>query len=149
MELEQSVKFVRMNTGEDLISQVTEVRTDDDNNYYVLTNPMKLLYVTGGQTRPGMFSINLMQWVFNRICEDQDFTIYPTEIVTMGNPTKDMIGYYWECVDNFYSKLEENKKNTSYVKHDDTFEDVNEDSESLEMLQELINLVRPVKGTIH
>lgn len=147
MELEQAVKFVRMNTGEDLITQITEVRMDDSSNYYVLTNPMKLLYVTGGQTRPGMFSVNLMQWVFHRICEDQDFTIYPDDIVTIGNPTEDMIGYYWECVESFYAKREENKKNTQYG---DDFEDVNSDEESLEMLQELLQgITKPVKGTLH
>jgi hypothetical protein len=154
MELEQSVKFVRINTGEDLITQITEVRSDDEaQNYYILTNPMRLMYVTGTPSRPGMFSINLMQWVFHRICKDQDFTIYPDNIVTIGEPTEDMVSYYWDCVDNFYHNQEDNRKNTEYQKHgDDTFEDVNDDAESLRMLQELLEgagIKKSAKGTLH
>ena len=155
MELEQSVKFVRLNTGEDLISQITEVKSDDDTeNYYILTNPMKLTYSVGGANKPGMFAINLMQWVFNRICEDQDFTIYPSDILTVGNPTDDMIEYYWECVDNFYEMREKNKKNTEYVKPDsdeeEVFDEFMDDNESLELLKDLLNGInKPVKGTLH
>lgn len=154
MELEQSVKFVRMTTGEDLISQITEVKSNDDSeNYYILTNPMKLTYSVGGANKPGMFAINLMQWVFNRICEDQDFTIYPTDILTIGNPTDDMIEYYWDCVDNFLEMKEKNKKNTEYVKPSDEEEEFDEyidDNESLELLKDLLEGInKPVKGTLH
>lgn len=154
MELEQSVKFVRMTSGEDLISQITEVKSNDDSeNYYILTNPMKLTYSVGGANKPGMFAINLMQWVFNRICEDQDFTIYPTDILTIGNPTDDMIEYYWDCVDNFLEMKEKNKKNTEYVKPSDEEEEFDEyidDNESLELLKDLLEGInKPVKGTLH
>ena len=154
MELEQTVKFVRMTSGEDLISQITEVKSDDDSeNYYILTNPMKLTYSIGGSNKPGMFAINLMQWVFNRICEDQDFTIYPVDILTIGNPTDDMIEYYWDCVDNFLEMKEKNKKNTEYVKPSDDeeeFEEFVDDSESLELLKNLLEGInKPFKGRLH
>ena len=154
MELEQSVKFVRMTSGEDLISQITEVKSNDDSeNYYILTNPIKLKYSVGGANKTGMFAINLMQCVFNRICEDQDFTIYPTDILTIGNPTDDMIEYYWDCVDNFLEMKEKNKKNTEYVKPSDEEEEFDEyidDNESLELLKDLLEGInKPVKGTLH
>ena len=114
---------------------------------------MKLTYSVGGNNKPGMFAINLMQWVFNRICEDQEFTIYPSDILTVGNPTDDMIEYYWECVDNFYEMREKNKKNTEYVKpesEEEVFDEFMDDNESLELLKDLLNGInKPVKGTLH
>jgi hypothetical protein len=44
---ENSVQFLRLNTGEDLISEVTEIK-NDETTYYILHNPMKLVYQVNG-----------------------------------------------------------------------------------------------------
>jgi len=44
MEIEDSVKFLRLSTGEDLVSQTLEVKNDDGATYYLLINPLKIVY---------------------------------------------------------------------------------------------------------
>ena len=82
-----SIQFVRMNTGEDLVTEVTEVN-NDDNIYYIFSNPLKIVYVMGN--KPGIMSISLMQWVFPSLCRDQDFTVYPQDIILMNHTSDSM-----------------------------------------------------------
>ena len=107
MELEQSVKFIRMSTGEDLVSEVVEVK-EEDNNYYILVNPLKILYMSG-TTNPNVVSITLMQWVFHKVCENQEFTIYPNDVITMANANDSLVEYYNDSIEHFEKMKEKNK----------------------------------------
>lgn len=127
---EESVQFVRLNTGEDLIAEVTQVQ-NDDNTHYVLHNPMKVVYQIGGAR--ASLTVSLMQWVFSRICANQDFIIYPTDILTMNKTTDDMEDYYWESVDHFTRSKEKLEKNTVF---DDAVEEQND------LLSEIQNLIK-------
>lgn len=158
MELKSAVMFVRLVTGEDLVSEVTEVRDNSGKeHYYILNNPMKILYLTGGKA--GYMSVSLMQWVFHRICEDQTFNVFPDDVLTIGYPTDKMVDYYWNCVDESYSRREENAKKTNYgyKEEEEQSEEVSEeeqmtdDNEALEMLRELMESINPKTGkrTIH
>jgi len=118
--IEESVQFVRLNTGEDLVAEVTQVQSDD-NAHYILHNPMKIVYQIGGSK--ASLSISLMQWVFSRICENQDFIIYPQDILTMNKTTEGMEDYYWESVDHFTRSKEKLEKNTVF---DDPVEEQND-----------------------
>lgn len=117
---EESVRFVRLNTGEDLIAEVTEIQKDE-NTYYVLHHPMKIVYQIGGSK--GTLAISLMQWVFSRICDTQDFIIYPNDVLTMNKTTESMEDYYWESVDHFTRSKEKLEKNTVF---DDPVEEQND-----------------------
>jgi hypothetical protein len=127
---EESVQFVRLNTGEDLVAEVTQVQSDD-NAHYILHNPMKIVYQIGGSK--GSLAISLMQWVFNRICENQDFIIYPQDILTMNKTTEGMEDYYWESVDHFIRSKDKLEKNT-------IFEDAVEEQNDL--LSEIHDLLK-------
>lgn len=108
--LDESVKFVRLSTGEDLITEVAEYK-DDETSYYVLINPLKVVYSMG--TNSGVLSVGLMQWVFSRICDEQEFNVFPEDVVTMGKPTDGLVDYYYDCVDHFANhktKLESQTK---------------------------------------
>lgn len=117
---EESVQFVRLNTGEDLVAEVTQVQSDD-NAHYILHHPMKIVYQIGGSK--GSLAISLMQWVFNRICENQDFIIYPQDILTMNKTTEGMEDYYWESVEHFIRSKDKLEKNTVF---DDVVEEQND-----------------------
>lgn len=110
-DIDSGVKFIRLSTGEDLVSEVVEVKSED-NQHYVLINPLKILYMTGN--KPGILSISLMQWIFHRVCDVQEFTIYPTEVVTMANPSSNLIEYYYDSIEQFEANLEKQKKNTEF-----------------------------------
>lgn len=138
--LENSVKFVRLNTGEDLVSEVSEVE-NDDNRYYVLHNPMKIIYQMN--MKGGGLTISLMQWVFARICDDQDFIVYCNDVVTMNKPTDSLESYYWETVEHFDTVKESLAKKTSFDN------DVKDESEFISELQDTLQSFGSVNKKLH
>lgn len=138
--LENSVKFVRLNTGEDLVSEVSEIE-NDDNRYYVLHNPMKIIYQMN--VKGGGLTISLMQWVFARICDDQDFIVYSNDVVTMNKPTDSLESYYWETVEHFDTVKESLAKKTSFDN------DVKDESEFLSELQDILQSFGSLNKKLH
>ena len=138
--LENSVKFVRLNTGEDLVSEVSEVE-NDDNRYYVLHNPMKIIYQMN--VKGGGLTISLMQWVFARICDDQDFIVYCNDVVTMNKPTDSLENYYWETVEHFDTVKESLAKKTSFDN------DVKDESEFISELQDMLQSFGTLSKKLH
>ena len=128
--MENSVQFVRLNTGEDLVSEVSEIE-NDDNKFYVLHNPMKIVYQMN--MKGGGLTISLMQWVFARICEDQNFMLYPNDVVTMNKPSDGLEDYYWETVEHFTKMKDNLAKKTSFDN------DVKDESDYLGELQEILS----------
>lgn len=95
-----AVKFIRLGTGEDIIAELVEFKATDE-HYYVLNNPMKIVYTAG--LAPGMISVMLMNWIFPRISDSTEFVIYPQDIITMGNTTREMTQYYYEQLEKMTS----------------------------------------------
>lgn len=143
IKTENSVKFIRLVTGEDLIAEVTQVEAEKE-AYYILSNPLKVVYLTG--SKPGILSISLMQWVFWRICEDQQFTIYPEDVLTIGEPTANMEDYYWTSVEHFSSSKEKLNKQTEFA--DAELDD--EEADTNEMLDSIMELLQKAeKKNLH
>tara|TARA_R110000868_G_scaffold395874_1_gene667859 strand:+ start:278 stop:715 length:438 start_codon:yes stop_codon:yes gene_type:complete len=135
MTLEESVKFIRLSNGEDLISQLVEVRKEEEDSYYILINPLKIVYMTGN--KPGILSISLMQWVFHRVCSDQEFTIYPSDVLTMAKPTDSLTEYYQDSLEHFDKVKEKLKKNTKFSSTEEVYKDVAVD-DLLDELKEVL-----------
>ena len=135
MTLEESIKFIRLSNGEDLISQLIEIRKEEEDSYYILINPLKIVYMTGN--KPGILSISLMQWVFHRVCSDQEFTIYPSDVLTMAKPTDSLMEYYQDSLYHFDEVKEKLKKNTEFSSTEETFKDVSE-NDLLDELKEML-----------
>jgi hypothetical protein len=138
------LKFIRMNTGEDIIAEITK-QNDSDEEFFILINPMKILYSIS-QTHGGV-SIALMQWIFPRICDKQEFPVYSSDIVTMCNPSEQMQTYYW----NILNKLD-GMGNRNYMEDED--EDYEEDDvepteEELEYINKMINEIKTGKRKLH
>lgn len=116
---ETSVRFFRLVTGEDLIAENIEVKTEDE-YYFVLYNPMKLVYMMGN--KPGTLGVTMMQWVFSNVCDDQQFVLYPQDIIVTGSPAQHMIEGYSRTVAHCQQMNEETIE---------TFENGNEMEEAL------------------
>lgn len=137
MTLEESIKFIRLSNGEDLISQIIEIRKEDEDAYYILIDPLKIVYMTGN--KPGILSISLMQWVFHRVCSDQEFTLYPSDVITIGKPTDSLIEYYQDSLEHFEDVKEKLKKNTEFTSSsEDVYKDVAVD-DILDELKEVLD----------
>lgn len=107
--LEQSQEadtvFVRLVTGEDLITDI--IWTEDNNAIFV--NPMKIVYLIGDD--PGVLKLTLVQWVFSRISESQEFMVNGDDILTMAPISKELMKYYNETVNTKEITVETPKSN--------------------------------------
>lgn len=102
------IYHIRLNTGEDLISEVSWPETKEGHEaHIVLFNPMKIIAVPS--TKAGFVQLSLMQWIFTKITSDREFNIFSRDILTMSKPTDSLKQYYKETVHYF------NKHNSSTV----------------------------------
>jgi hypothetical protein len=88
--------YLRLVTGEDIIAEIEE----KDEDFLFLHNPLKLVYMPNPKS-PGMWSISMMQWIFNKIAKEQKFPISYRDILTIAEPSPYVIGYYNETVAHF------------------------------------------------
>lgn len=136
MKMESSVMFLRLVTGEDIIADATQVETDKE-SYYLLNNPLKVVYMTG--SKPGYLSISLMQWIFWRICDKQEFTLHAQDVMTSSVTSDSMEDYYWTSVEHFYSSKEKMSEQTQF--EESTYE---EDEDQNELLQNIIEELKNI-----
>lgn len=144
--ISSSVKFIRLNTGEDLASEVVYYKTDDD-EYYVLLNPLKIVYSVS-QSRPGYLSLSLLQWVLPEICSKQEFTIYPNDILTMSDASDEMDNYYWESLTKL-TYLEQEKSSKKAMEDIDDMFDVEVDDTELSYVKEMLEEIKNGKRKLH
>jgi type I restriction-modification system DNA methylase subunit len=107
--LEQSQEadtvFVRLVTGEDLITDI--IWTEDNNAIFI--NPMKIVYLIGDD--PGVLKLTLVQWVFSRISESQEFMVNGDDILTMAPISEELMKYYNETMNTKEITVETPKSN--------------------------------------
>jgi hypothetical protein len=140
MKMENSLKFVRLVTGEDVISEVTEIEESDGDRYYILNNPMKVLYMS---SETGTMSVSLMQWVFWRISSDQNFNIQTNNVLLMSDISESMEEYYWSSLDHYESMKEKLDKKSftedrSSDYDEDSFDDLVDSNESIQKIIDLL-----------
>lgn len=83
------VKFLRLNTGEDII---TELAYEKDTNHYKLTNPLRIVY------KEDALVMAFTPWIYFSICDKQEFPIFPNDVITMADPNREIVGYYKEFI---------------------------------------------------
>lgn len=99
-------KFLRLKTGDDIISEVVELQ-EDDQHFYMLINPLKATYLPSGTT--GYLSIAFMPWVFPRICDNQQFVIHYDDVLILSDVSEKMNDYYWDSIDTYINENKEDK----------------------------------------
>ena len=130
------IQFLRLKTGEDLISEVQETPTS-----YILMNPCKVLYLKSQKT--GFLSISLMQWIFSKLCSDQTFEMDKSEVLVKALPDDTFIEHYWNSVDHFLnSKSKEQIEYDSPIQYDSL-------EEKLEMIKNMLGIKDDDKGSLH
>jgi hypothetical protein len=149
------IKFIRLNTGEDIISEIVKYDQEDE-DFYLLVNPLKIIYSISKSH--GGISIALMQWIFPRICDKQEFTLYSNDIITMSNPSEQMETYYWNVLNKFDDmgfvlSPSGREQAPQYGSYDDIEEDENDDidptEEELEYINKMLEEVKNGKRKLH
>lgn len=156
------IYHLRLNTGEDLIAEVIWPQVKKGNESHVtIVRPMKIICLPS--KKAGFVTLSLMQWVFTKITEDQEFNIFSRDILTMSKPTDSLVQYYKETidyfnlrqaekelsdVDDYFDKLEKEIK--AVEESDRAIDDNLMDSELQDIISEFINsLSSNNKGTLH
>lgn len=127
-----SIKFMRLTTGEDIVAEVTEVA----NGKIVLSYPLKIIYTPSLNT--GYLSISLMQWVFTKISINQTFDIGLENVLLMTDAEKTLVEHYEDSIFNFFLKSEQYEE-----------EEMPEPDDGIEMLNDLIDQIKGKKRTIN
>lgn len=94
------VKFVRLQNGDDLITEAIE--TEDENGIsYTIFYPLKVVYIPS--EREGYVAIAFAPWVFPRMCDEHEYVIRSEDVMIISDASKKMNTYYWESVDQHYN----------------------------------------------
>lgn len=153
------IYHVRLSNGEDLISEVIWAETKPGTESHItLVNPMKIICIPS--KKPGFVTLSLMQWIFKKITEDQEFNIFSRDILTMSKPNPSLKEYYVETVDYFNGKdqqsalqyLDDLDKEIQAVQASDKMVEDEEfiDSDLEKLVSEfLLGLSSNNKGTLH
>lgn len=138
MDEEHTIKFVRLNNGDDIIAEIVEVG-DDERTDYMVINPLKVVYIPS-QRGSSYLQVAFMPWVFTRICDEQEFFIHAEDIITMGKVSDKMLEYYFENMSHFIGN------------EDQVVEEVEEEPEIEQMetgLEELLEALKTTRRTFH
>lgn len=157
------IYHLRLNTGEDLISEVIFAETKPGREpHVILVQPMKIICLPSGKT--GYVTLSLMQWIFSKITSQQEFNVFNRDILTMSVPNSNLIDYYKETVVYFAAKnnltkdteameeyLNDLEKEIDAVEESDKVIEDGELSSDLEnMISEFLNSISSNnKGTLH
>lgn len=147
-----NVRFVRMNTGEDLITELVKVQHNEE-EYYQFINPLKIVYIAGD--RPGSLMLSLVEWVFPKICAMQEFQIYADDVITIAEPTEQLTDYYYEAIlkfsqDEYRINMDDDftpKRKSSRGESEDSFSEPSE--EELEYIKKVLNDIKNGKRSLH
>jgi len=134
IETPTAIKFVRLVTGEDLIS---EVFTEDSEKFQkvYLINPLKIVYSFG---KKSTLSISLYNWVIPEILEDNVFQIKINDILLMKEVSSDMEEYYQTTLEYLETYTHFKKNMMNDYPQDEDFEE-SEYSYIKEMIEEMKN----------
>ena len=90
--MNNEIKIIRMQTGEDIISYVFQ---DEENDTVLLNNPMKVVLrrMPTGQT-----IFMMLPWLPIEIMKEDSAIIYGSDIITMLDPKDSLIEYYQNAI---------------------------------------------------
>jgi hypothetical protein len=126
------IYHLRLNTGEDLISEVIFGENEPGKeNYVLLLNPMKIICVP--TSKKGFISLSLMQWVFSKITSEQKFNVFNRDILTISHPNENLKDYYLETVVYF------NKKNGTDLEDTDYLENLEKELQAVEESDKMVD----------
>lgn len=113
-------KFVRLQNGDDLITELVETE-DDEGIRYNIFHPLKVVYVPSNTD--GYLSISFMPWVFPSISDQQEFILQPEDILLIVDVSEKMNTYYWDSIDSYMNKSKKTEKESSYEENNMTPEE--------------------------
>lgn len=124
MNNQPTIKIVRLQTGEDIISSIIE---DSNSDMVLLTNPMRMILKRIG-TRQSIFM--MMPWLPIEVIKEDSAIIYNSDIITMIDPKDSLIEYYQNMVkETIVSMMNEETEEFSFEQEEEDYELTEEELE--------------------
>ena len=138
MNNQTTIKIVRLQTGEDIISSMTE---DISTNMVLLNNPMRMIVkrISTGQT-----VFMMMPWLPIEVIKEDSAIIYNSDIVTTVEPRDSIIEYYQNMVNESIHAMLNSESEEMSFEEDDYGDEYEED---YELTEEDIKEVEEYKRT--
>lgn len=127
------IKFIRMSTGEDLLTQIKEGNI----GFKEFINPLKIVYTINPKT--GKILPYLMRWVFNKFVPENTFSIRNENIIIETNTTDDMKRYYLDTLRDFETTVDKEDSNIEGFKQLITEGKLTDIKKHLEQLDKSLN----------
>jgi hypothetical protein len=134
-----NIKLVRMQNGDDIISDVTQV-----GNMVTLTNPLRLIFrrLPTGQTM-----MLVAPWLPNELIEENHAIVSNTDVLTFFSPKNKLVEYYNKMVEiNVQRKENFGKILEDYLQSEiETADLEEEDLEESEITAEVMEAIEEFK----
>ena len=135
-----NIKIVRLQSGEDVIADYTQVEGDAS---VLLTNPMTLMF----KRMPTGRAVMLMSpWLPLELVEKNEAWLFEADILTIIQPKAQIIDYYNTTVKEVQDDmLQEEMHGQSLTDITDEYDDEMSEEEELQAMEELEELRKDVK----
>jgi len=138
-----NIKIVRLQSGEDVIADYTQV---DGDASVLLTNPMTLMF----KRMPTGRAVMLMSpWLPLELVEKNEAWLFEADILTIIQPKAQIIDYYNTTVKEVQDDmLQEEMHGQSLTDITDEYDDEMSEEEELQAMEELEELRKDVKNKL-
>jgi hypothetical protein len=135
-----NIKIVRLQSGEDVIADYTQVEGDSS---VLLTNPMCLIF----KRMPTGRAVMLMSpWLPLELVEKNEAWLFESDILSIFQPKTQIINYYTNTVKEVEEDmLQEEMHGQSLTDITDEFDDEMSEEEEIQAMEELEELRKDVK----
>ena len=135
-----NIKIVRLQSGEDVIADYTQV---DGDSSVLLTNPMTLMF----KRMPTGRAVMLMSpWLPLELVEKNEAWLFEADILSIFQPKSQIIDYYTTTVKEVQDDmLQEEMHGQSLTDITDEFDDEMSEEEEFQAMEELEELRKDVK----
>jgi hypothetical protein len=122
MNNQTTIKIVRLQTGEDIISSITE---DVETDMVLLNNPMRMIIK---RVQTGRTVFMMMPWLPIEVIKEDSAVIYNSDIITMVEPKDSLVEYYQNMVtESMHTMLNSDSEEMMFDEDEEEYEMTEED----------------------
>ena len=122
MNNQTTIKIVRLQTGEDIISSITE---DVETDMVLLNNPMRMIIK---RVQTGQTVFMMMPWLPIEVIKEDCAIIYNSDIITMVEPKDSLVEYYQNMVtESIHTMLNSDNEEMMFDEDEEEYEMTEED----------------------
>jgi hypothetical protein len=131
MNNQPTIKIVRLQTGEDIISSIVE---DNDTDMILLTNPMRMILKRVPSEKGSQSVFMMMPWLPIEVIKEDSAIIYNSDVITMFDPKDSLIEYYQNMVNESVLTMLHGEDDTDF--EEEEYELTEEELEEIERYKE-------------